>query len=207
MATEKVYQCYPGFTNWKISIRHAGITPMKNRRIKIAIFAYYTWFIFNLYFIVTGPLFIYIYGYEMWSNYVIELFFFWVLIEALTTPPYWALITIPVLCAFFSIFNILQLAIWWQKPNLVKAWMVSMSGILTEIGTITFFGGMGKRGVIHLAYMLIAMTFFYLSLYLADRLQRKYLPNNRLASKIRWLLRWPCMNLPEHAQAAPEDSK
>ncbi len=182
--------------------------------IKIISFVVYSWTIYNFYFfaLVTG--FFYAEGFEFNIDYLHGFYhytsqFFIYPVEMLSDILDLIFIrhVIPfcdpyldkenndcaVPFAFICILTAIVLYAWWKRQTIIRAWIMALTGSIAGPGLLLLIMPLTPHSLPFGIPAFIGINLFFSLLLAGNRLQKKYYPDNRLANRIRWLLKWPCL--------------
>lgn len=82
---------------------------------------------------------------------------------------------------------------WFKKQSILRAWMLSLMGLLAGPGIVFLFNDFNPN-ILKSLNTLIILCSFYFFLILLNKCQRKYFPANKLANQIRHFLKSICLN-------------
>lgn len=197
MDMEHIFLSFPGFRKLKISPHSAWIIDMKNKYGEVLIFIAYTWLIINSYYFIGAPIIIYSFGFKQFLE--ASLFFFPFLILFFLEVPIFSLDTlffigraILILLGFAFVYFI-PVHSWWCRQTLLKAFFLSLTGLIIGPGSVFFWTFIGKNMPKTGLLILPLICFFYRFLYEINELQKKFFPDNKFCNAIRFALKWPCL--------------
>lgn len=176
---------------------------MPSKSIKLISFYFYTWCIYQSYFFIVTPIYMYQKRDYFSSHLVIEilLFFIFILpliimvIQNLNFYMHNFVEILPQLILSFLILIIYAyiFVAWWKKQTLLMAWIMALMGMCVGPGLAFCISGFGNGGDIKGLAAIIGINLFYFLLFIGNIIQRKYWPDNKLCNKIRFILTWPCL--------------
>ena len=190
----------------------AGSILLKNKYVKLFIFLLYTWFIFVSSAFISIPLYVIRYGFgELGSIILFALFIFslpfgfiylaiddWDVFLITVRPSYGETGIMPYLQTLFG-FLVLFLILffpfrfWWKRQTIFRAYVLAAFGMVFS-PAVLMFGIIDSplSSLSFIFYVILWVCLFYLFLGLADKYQKKYWPDNKIANAIRLALKWPC---------------
>lgn len=172
---------------------------MLNKFVKIIIFLLYSWCIYQSYLLIVTILVLFAHNFEITALRIdkfCDYFFFPILLAHQIIEELSENILRIHLIIFSGLYAILFIP-WYQKQSILRAWYVALIGFLIGPGfgfwgkTMTF--GDGGQNQPYGFPTFIILNLFYLLLYIVNFLQTHFYPDNKLANRIRFILKWPCL--------------
>ena len=161
------------------------------------ILLFYSWCIYNLWLFIMAPYFIKKMGILQYGIYAIltlsayyDIYFLFNSLDVFFTG--YAIIPL-----FFFFAGGLTLFLWWRKQTIIRAWLLSLAGMLFGPGLIFCivpymrFGPPERAGF----YGLLALNIIYLFILVGNFLQKRFWPQNRFINNIRNILQRPCIRI------------
>lgn len=164
--------------------------------MRIFIFLCYSWLIYNAYFFICAPLFIYCYGgtetFDFFTHYIASYFIFDRLLNRMPHSAY-VFYEVTGIVLFCTLFSLWPFYFWYRRQTLLTAFFLSMTGFFIGPGGLMLCPGFFVRSSYVFLLSLPSLCIFYLFLYYANKWQKKECPDNKYSNLIRKALKWPCL--------------
>lgn len=153
----------------------------------------YSWLIYNFGFLVVVACFLFdkeIFIYISMAGMALSGYFEFIFIQpgsGILSP---SIRELTLIC-FFS--GCVTLFFWWRKQTIIRAWLFSLSGMMTGPGLMYFALSFAIARKHEWWYGMLWLNIFYLALLIGNFLQKRFWPENRICNRIRFILKWPCI--------------
>ena len=172
---------------------------MQNKYLKLFIFILYTWLVVNSSLFIGAPIIIYGHGFWEYFDAIRSFLFapFIILYEIYfsfsSSEFFLMLLSVSISLTFIAFIYFLPIHFWWKRQMPLTGFILSVTGLIFGpcggFFWIFIAAGEPKTGPL----ILPAVCIFYLCLYYANKLQKKYYPDNKICNAIRAALKWPCL--------------
>lgn len=178
---------------------------MQDKRKAKLDFLLYSWLIYSTYIVIIAPYVLYEFGWTTALGFIflfISLFFYIPLIAgvlgSLFHPAIYGQLfsELGLILLGIIVINIIGVFFWWRKQTIPRAWLLALIGYVAGPGIILSppISMLWQPKFIGF-YFLACLNLCYFLLLLGNYLQKKYWPDNRLANKIRSILKRPCLRV------------